>query len=622
MAHVSLYRKYRPASFDQVMGQEHVTRTLVNAIDSGKISHAYLFAGSRGTGKTSTAKLLAKALDCINGPTSTPCGVCDSCVAISAGTSLDVIEMDAASNRGIDDIRDIRDKVAFATVEGKYKVYILDEAHMLTKEASNAFLKVLEEPPGHVIFVLCTTEAHKVLPTIQSRCQKFEFRRPDAGMVLEVLKKIAAAEEIEIDEAGLEAIARSSAGAFRDAIGALDQLATYCDKKIAIGDVLSMLGTVESELLFEAVDIAAADDARAAFLFINRLADQGKDFGQFAQELIGHLRNIFLLQQLDDYPPGIITAPAEDISRLKGQARLLSPKRVVRFVELLTDALSEVKRGSDPRLQLELAFMKMTRPQVDMSTKSLLYRLDQIENRMPSGRGQVARGQAPALQNPSVTEAISRQPAASRQEPAKTHGNEAVAEHNASAIAAPTGDKPAADVSEAGALISGISGATASSGELQLQSGESAVHAGETDVIATEAAASEPAAGEQEPQLELSLDKIVRAWSVILGLVKKRKIPLYSLLQEARPIELEGRVLVLGFPAGAGFHKAQVEKPNYIEVITEVLAEMTGATLVIKCVVAESDEIVNAPPVRDDDTPSAEDVIAMIKAELDAEEIP
>lgn len=585
MAHVSLYRKYRPASFDQVMGQEHVTRTLVNAIDSGKISHAYLFAGSRGTGKTSTAKLLAKALDCVNGPTSTPCGVCDSCVSISAGTSLDVIEMDAASNRGIDDIRDIRDKVAFATVEGKYKVYILDEAHMLTKEASNAFLKVLEEPPGHVIFVLCTTEAHKVLPTIQSRCQKFEFRRPDAGMVLEVLKQIAAAEEIEIDEAGLEAIARSSAGAFRDAIGALDQLATYCDRKIAVSDVLSMLGTVESELLFEAVDIAAANDARGAFLFVNRLADQGKDFGQFAQELVGHLRNIFLLQQLDDFPPGIITAPAEDISRLKGQARIMAANRVVRFVELLTDALSEMKRGSDPRLQLELAFMKMTRPQVDMSTKSLLYRLDQIESRMTTGRGQ----SAPSAGISTSPVATNSQADTSRQEPVRQAGPDASA----------TAPVP--------------------SGEMLPQAGEAAAVPREEVAVQDEAVLGEP---EPEPQLELSLDKIARAWSVILNQVKKKKIPLYSLLQEARPVELEGRVLTLGFPPGAEFHKGQVEKPNYIDVITEVLTEMTGAALIVKCVVAESDEIAAASPARDDNTPSVEDVIAMIKAELDAEEIP
>lgn len=575
MAHVSLYRKYRPETFDQVKGQEHVTRTLVNAIESGKISHAYLFAGSRGTGKTSTAKLLAKALNCVDGPTAHPCGKCDSCVAISAGSSLDVIEMDAASNRGIDDIREIRDKVAFATVEGKYKVYILDEAHMLTKEASNAFLKVLEEPPGHVIFVLCTTEAHKVLPTIQSRCQRFEFRRPDAGMVLEVLKGIADAEAIEIDEVGLAAIARSSAGAFRDAIGALDQLATYCDKKIALADVLAMLGTVESELLFEAVDIAAANDARGSLLFVNRLADQGKEFSQFAQELVGHLRNIFLLQQLDDYPPGIITAADEDVSRLKGQARLLAPSRVIRFIELLTDAQSEMKRGSDPRLQLELAFIKMTRPEVEMSTKSLLYRVDQLENRLQPGKvGEVGPANPPQWENSSQAKAG----VTADGPPSETFA-------------------PAAD-------------------ELTLQPEEPGSNPDETG----------PQPEASEPQLELSLDKITRAWSVILGQVKKRKIPLYSLLQEARPVELDGRVLLLSFPAGAEFHKTQVEKQNYLEVIIDVLREMTGVELKVKCQVAEADNApagtTAAPDRGDDDTPTADDLIALFKAELDAEEIP
>ena len=199
---------------------------------------------------------------------------------------------------------------------------------MLTKEASNAFLKVLEEPPAHVIFVLCTTETHKVIPTIQSRCQKFEFRRPDAGMVLEVLARIAAAEGLDAEEAALAAIARSSAGAYRDAIGALDQLATYCNETISLADVLAMLGTVESELLFEAVDIIAAEDVRGAILFINHLSERGRDLGQFAAELIGHLRNIFLLQQLDDYPDGVISAPAEDIVRLRGQARALAPAQV------------------------------------------------------------------------------------------------------------------------------------------------------------------------------------------------------------------------------------------------------------------------------------------------------
>ncbi|MHB1464168.1 MAG: DNA polymerase III subunit gamma/tau [Thermoleophilia bacterium] len=554
MSKISLYRKYRPATFEEVVGQEHVTRTLENAIAAGKVSHAYLFAGSRGTGKTSTAKLLAKALNCTQGPTAHPCGKCESCIAIGAGTSLDVIEMDAASNRGIDDIRDIRDKVAYSPVEGRSKVYILDEAHMLTKEASNAFLKVLEEPPAHVIFVLCTTETHKVIPTIQSRCQKFEFRRPDAGMVLEVLARIAAAEGLDAEEAALAAIARSSAGAYRDAIGALDQLATYCNETISLADVLAMLGTVESELLFEAVDIIAAEDVRGAILFINHLSERGRDLGQFAAELIGHLRNIFLLQQLDDYPDGVISAPAEDIVRLRGQARALAPAQVMRFIELLIKAQAETKLGSDARLQLELAFITAARPEVDMSTKSLLYRLEQLEQRGTARAAAPAPETAPA--GPPAPGAVARDDAP---EPA----------------------------------------------------------AGKLAAVPDGAGAGEAAPAYSAPPPELTLDKITRAWGVIMAQVKKKKIPLYSLLQEARPVELKGAVLTLGFPAEADFNKEQVEKPAYAAIVAEALREITGADLRLRCIITGSGPRPLAQPA----APSAEEVIAMIKEELGAEEI-
>ncbi|MCL6106339.1 MAG: DNA polymerase III subunit gamma/tau [Actinobacteria bacterium] len=553
MSNLSLYRKYRPATFAEVVGQEHVTRTLMNAIGAGKVSHAYLFAGSRGTGKTSTAKLLAKALNCAEGPTANPCGKCESCATIGAGTSLDVIEMDAASNRGIDDIRDIRDKVAYSPVEGRSKVYILDEVHMLTKEASNAFLKVLEEPPAHVVFVLCTTEPHKVIPTIQSRCQRFEFRRPDVGMVLEVLERVAAAEEIETDGDSLAAIARSSAGAFRDAIGILDQLATFCGKKITLADVLSMLGAVESELLFEAVDIAAAEDARGAILLIDRLAAQGRDFGQFAAELTGHLRNVFLLQQLDDAPDGLISAPASETTRLKGQARLLTPAQVMRFIELLQKAQAAIKLGGDPRLQLELAFIAVTRPEADMSTKSIMYRLELLEKRGPvrAGASPVSGSDAAAAEEPLARDADAQSSPAARPAPAS-----------------PAGDGPPLD--------------------------------------------------EQASQPELTLDKISRAWGIILSQVKKKKIPLFSLLQEARPVGLKGKILTIGFPEGAEFHKSQVEKPSYRAIVAESLKEVTGADLRLRCVIKGKMSSNSKEP---QGTPASDAVIAMIKDTLSAEEI-
>ncbi len=606
MSHLSLYRKYRPATFEEVVGQEHVVRTLMNAIEAGTVSHAYLFAGSRGTGKTSTAKLLAKALNCAEGPTPRPCGKCDSCLAIGAGASLDVIEMDAASNRGIDDIRDIRDKVAFATVEGKYKVYILDEAHMLTKEASNAFLKVLEEPPAHVIFVLCTTEAHKVIPTIQSRCQKFEFRRPDAGMVLSVLERITAAEGIVIDPAGLAAIARSSAGAFRDAIGALDQLATYSGKEISLADVLAMLGTVESDLLFEAVDIVAEEDVRGAILFINRLAERGRDLGQFAQELVAHLRNIFLLQQLDDYPDGVIDAPAEDLARLEGQARLLNPVQTLRFIELLAKALAEMKRGSDPRLQLELAFIVITRPETDRSTKSLLYRLEQLEARgvaaattktaRPAGRQDTGRpGQERPVAPPD--QPVASRPAAPQEQP----GAERPPMAGGAPAAVAVDDQPAAAETKPAPAPETDMG---TSGETQ---------------PAVSAEAEPEYAGEAETQTGLSLDRIARAWAVILQQVRHRDAPLHSLLKESRPVELEGNLLVIGFPHGAEFEKNQAGKPKNRALIEEVLGEIAGAGLKAQLVIMQGGRVAEEErPSR----PGPEEIIAMIKDELEAEEIP
>ena len=587
MSHISLYRKYRPATFAEVVGQGHVTRTLTNAIASGKISHAYLFAGSRGTGKTSTAKLLAKALNCAEGPAAEPCGKCESCTTISAGTSLDVIEMDAASNRGIDDIRDIRDKVAFSPVEGRFKVYILDEAHMLTKEASNAFLKVLEEPPAHVIFVLCTTEAHKVIPTIQSRCQRFEFRRPDVNMVLEVLKRIAVSEKIDIDDAGLTAIARGAAGSFRDAIGILDQLATYCDKKVSLADVLSMLGAIETDLLFEAADIAAAADTRAAILLVSRLAEQGRDFSQFAGELISHFRNIFLLQQLGDDHAGVVDVPGEDIARLKGQARILAPHQVLRFVELLNQALALIKQGSDPRLQLELAFVAMTRPAVDRSTKSLLYRLELLE----------AGGAA-----------ATAPPASSMAAGAAGAGAKASDLSEAAAAGSREGEAPGA-----GPVASGPEPAGSVAAGPDANSAASA----EKEKSAPDAAAPEPAASGAGFH-EVTLDKITRAWSVITAQVKKKKIPLYSQLTEARPVALEGGTLVIAFPPEAEFHRTQVERPENAAVISGVLKEITGTALRVKCITGED---AGATPEKENGPPSAEEVIAMLKDEMGAEEI-
>ncbi|HET7177625.1 MAG TPA: DNA polymerase III subunit gamma/tau, partial [Solirubrobacterales bacterium] len=316
----SLYRRHRPGSFDEVVGQQHVVRTLRNAVEQGKVHHAYLFVGSRGTGKTSMAKILARSLNCERGgPTATPCGECESCRTIAAGTSIDVIEMDAASNRSVDDVRELRERVAYVAAGGRWKVYILDEAHMLTKEAWNAFLKTLEEPPPNTVFVLATTEAHKVMATIADRCQRFDFQRPSLEQISEVLRRVAAAEGIEVEDGAVAMIARAASGSFRDALGTLDQLVAFGGEHVELNDVLEMLGAADAELLFEAVDAVIAEDPKGVLVGVERMARSGRDPSQFARDLLAHLRHLLIAQTTGEVPASFVVT-ATDTARMQAQA--------------------------------------------------------------------------------------------------------------------------------------------------------------------------------------------------------------------------------------------------------------------------------------------------------------
>jgi DNA polymerase-3 subunit gamma/tau len=539
-----------------MVGQEQVVRTLSNAITRGKVHHAYLFVGSRGTGKTSTAKILAASLNCEHGPTITPCGVCESCVSIANATSLDVIEMDAASNNSVDDIRDLRERVAYAPLSGRHKVYILDEAHMLSPQAWNAFLKTLEEPPPRTIFVLATTEAQKVLPTVVDRCHRFDFGRPTVEQVARVVGRVAASEQIDIEAPAVALIARHATGSFRDALGTLEQLLAYTGEgeQIAAPDVLAVLGVADAEQLFEALDAVIAHDPAAALRCAAQLTGAGRDPGQILRDLEIHGRE--LLEELRVTP--------ERDERLLTQSQALAGTDIVRLLDLVSAALEATANGAQARIQLELALIKATAPEVDPSTAALLARIERLEAALAGTR--------PAPPGPAPV--------------------------------APNGSAPTAPAVEAAPVTEGPPTAAPIQGPPATAGGPP------TEAPPAPVAPPVPAG---PPELQT----VAACWPAVLDVVRQENQMLAALLADARPVALHNQDVTVAFPAGKAFLKRKAEQDDYRRATAEALRSVIGTPLVLRYELREEPEL----PAPEAGGVSQEDLVKRLVEEFDAQEV-
>lgn len=382
--HKALYRVYRPKNFSDVIGQEHIVRTLKNQIENNNVGHAYLFCGTRGTGKTSTAKIFSRAVNCTNLHNDEPCNECENCREILEDKTMDVVEIDAASNNSVDDIRELRENVKYSPAKAKYKVYIIDEVHMLSQGAFNALLKTLEEPPSYVIFILATTEPHKIPATILSRCQRFDFKRVTVKDISSRMRYICEKEGIEADEKALNLIARNSQGALRDALSILDQCISFEGNKISYNDVIELLGSVNIEQLFDLAESVIKEDTRKSLQILNDFIIWGKDVRNLVNDLIDHFRNLMVCKISNDLDE-IISLPEETIDLLKQQAETIDTNNLIRILNILSETQDGMKISSNPRVLMEVTMMKIAQPMFDESKEALIKRIENLEQKIESG---------------------------------------------------------------------------------------------------------------------------------------------------------------------------------------------------------------------------------------------
>jgi DNA polymerase-3 subunit gamma/tau len=531
MSAQAFYRRWRPQTFDEVVGQEHVTQTLRNAVAAGRTGHAYLFAGPRGTGKTTMARLLAKAVNCTHpDPAARPCNACAICTAVAEGRLLDLIEIDAASNRGIEDIRELRDKIHFAPAEARYKVYVVDESHMLTNEAFNALLKTLEEPPPHALFVLATTDPQKMPATVLSRCQRFDFRRLTLREIRGRLAQLVEAEGLEVENGVLELVARQATGAMRDALSLLDQLAAF-STTISLEQARLALGVGDVTYVSSIVEGLARGEPACGLDAINRAVEEGADVRQLARQVVDHLRTLLLLQIRAPGSQDLVDLPDEQVAAMEVQGRQLAPPAVIRAIKLFNQAAAELRTSWQPQLQLELAYLEAVLP------------------------AQAAESAPPAPPAPSQPAPHPRHAVAQAQQPVYTTASAPPAPPQSQAL--PAGPDLPPVVADA--------------------SGEEAPA---SPPASPAPAASRPAGG----PASLTLEQVTARWGAVLARLRERSLPAQALLNSSRLAAMEGDTLVLSWPSS--LLKERYENVRTQRLVEDVIAEILGQHLSTRAVLS------------------------------------
>ncbi|MFR6014865.1 MAG: DNA polymerase III subunit gamma/tau, partial [Eggerthella lenta] len=588
----ALYRKYRPQIFEDVVGQEHIERTIKNAIEQDKVSHAYLFTGPRGTGKTTTARLLAKALLCECGPTPEPDGTCDDCVMIANGEHPDVYELDAASRTGVENVREeIIGRVQFAPTRGRYKIYIIDEVHMLSTAAFNALLKTLEEPPSHVVFILATTDPQKVPETIHSRCQRFDFRRISAESIVSRLGAICVSEDVEFEGEALDLIAHRAEGGMRNALTSLEQLIAFGEGKVTMEVAERLLGSIDTNDLAEIVRAIGTRDVASCFRWTAEYVETGADLAQFVRDLAEHMRNMYVLSLAG---ADVALEVSETVRReLASELPLFGPDRLARLLGVLGDLSAELKTSTNPRLSFEIALTRMVRPDSDLTLEALAERIEALE----SGHSAVAHvigGGAAAVAAPQVAAASAPQvsvapaPASPPASPA-TQGAPMPASQPSAAPASAPGPDRASSAERAGAVPAAsvqpvaapqVAAPSREAGGVPPQGAEGVSAPRPASPVMQSQA---PSAAAPSDQLKASLQNpaaLQRVWQAVLATLKKNKAAYGVLFLNTKAVYDAGKdTLIIEFPAENSFAFKAVQKPDVQEAVSVALNQACGESL-------------------------------------------